>query len=262
MHIFGSPEHERFYELIDELDSSRNATLRRMQSPEDRQPPKWWPEEGYELDRTSPYFQDHGRVLRELNDFLEDLYGTEFCRFEKYKLAAAMHGLFAPRFSLGRNERDQGRQTEVLRQLGKARRDLAKAIDALSLLPYPANLQVKPFLDALIQQRSVEKVERLQRFYQHQKEQVKSKANERAIKLARFLRVGFERYTEMICRVSKDADGYICSDFALGVERLFHHIGLEADAFEPARQALSDSDDFSTWAVEVYLENPHVVITL
>lgn len=263
MHMFGSPEYERFYGMIDSLDSSRNPTLRRMQSSQRRLPPQWWPEEGLELDRSSPFFRNYVGVVKELNDLLEDLYETKFCRFEKYKLAVAMHGILAPRFALGPNQLDRGRQTQVLTQLGKAHRDLSKAISALRSLPYPANLQVKPVLDDLIHQQSLRKVERLQSFYQHQKAQVQTKANERAVVLARFLRVGFERYTSNVCRVSKDPDGYICSAFALGVERLFHHIGLEVDAYEPSRQALSDGDDeFFTWAVLMFLEDPHMAITL
>ncbi|KAB6717019.1 hypothetical protein [Roseobacter sp. TSBP12] len=263
MDMFASPNSERLYDMIDELDSSRNATLRRMQSSKGRKIPKWWPEEGHELDRRSPFFQDYLGVVKELNHFLEDLFGVSFCEFEKYKLAVAMHGILDPRFSLGPNQLDRGRQTEVMKQLEKAQRDLAKATNALRSIPYPASLQVKPILDDLERQRSLIKIERLQNFYQYQKSQVQSKANERAVSLARFLRVGFERYTNTVCRASKDADGYICSEFALAVERLFHHIGLEADAFEPARQALSDGDDeFFTLAVSVVLEDPRVVITL
>ncbi|KAA0914866.1 hypothetical protein FLO80_10865 [Aquicoccus porphyridii] len=249
--------------MIDELDSSRNPMLRRMQSSQRRRLPKWWPEDGLGLDRASPFFQDYVGVVKELNHFLEDLYETKFCKFEKYKLAVAMHGVLAPRFSLGPNQLDRGRQTQVLKQLGKAHRDLSKAINTLRSLPYPANLQVNPVLDDLIHQQGLRKIERLQSFYQYQKAQVQSKANERAVVLARFLRIGFERYTSTVCRASKDSDGYICSAFALGVERLFHHIGLEVDAFEPARQALSDGDDeFFTWAVLLLLEDPYMAITL
>lgn len=83
----------------------------------------WWPEETRNIDHGSSYNRDYEDRLTQLNDFLQELFSISFPPEHNLKLALLMYDRFGPRFALGPNKVDRGRQTETLKGLEMAKKN-------------------------------------------------------------------------------------------------------------------------------------------
>ncbi|WP_319546069.1 hypothetical protein [Ruegeria conchae] len=215
----------------------------------DFSPPKdipiepWWPDKTRGGNRNTDYNQDYESRLLKLDTFLEELFQVEFPPDHKLKLAVLMYDRIGPRFELRSKEIDRGRQTEALKGLKTAKNHIEKSMTTLRALPNPVNLHAKHALSYDQYEGIIAEIDRLILFYEHQKSLANSRANERANKLAILLKFGYELYTDIPCIVTQCPIAFeVTSEFALGVQKLFRHLGLEGNAFEPARVAKHCND--------------------
>ena len=247
---------------IDDLELPQHSRIKALQTSLTTHAPDWWPYGQYPIDKSSPVFKDFWTKLDSLNSLLQELFGSIFPTEEMWKLAALMTNLEKPRFELGPGERDSGRQSEVISSLKKAQSYLEKARKVLEELPYPLDVQISSLKSLPQIEATFSDLSRLERFYVRQKQQIQGRGNERAIWLARCLRAGFERYSEVPCRISKDSSScMVVSDFGLALSRVYQHLGLATDAYEPARKAIFESDNFDYFSIHIILDDKNVVIT-
>jgi hypothetical protein len=221
----------------------------------------WWPDKTRAGNRNTVYNQDYESRLLALDAFLEELFQVKFSPDHKLKLAVLMCERLGPRFKLGSKEIDRGRQTEALQGLKKAKKHMESAIKILRGLPHPANLHAQHAFLGGQYDDTIAEINRLILFYEHQKGLANSRSNERANRLAILLRFGYELFTDVPCNAAQCPITFeVTSEFALGVQKLFRHLGLKGNAFEPARVAKHCNDgerfhDVYMLAAMVFIES-------
>lgn len=159
---------------------------------------------------------------------------------EQNKAAVIIFNGLGPIFELGAGETDAGKLTKTMRALSAALKGLKISRDKLLEVPPPADLHVKGIISE--KEKEIVRLSALKRFYSTQKNERTSKANERALHVALGLRCAFERYSPEKLAVSK-ASNHLTSPFAIALKDVFQVIGMNSDAFEPARRARNVPDD-------------------
>ncbi len=182
-----------------------------------------------------------GKVI-ELNACIARSIGPDFMLMfdEQNKAATIIFNGLHPIFELGAGETDAGKLTTTLAALSAALKGLRSSRENLLKMPAPADLIIKKIISE--KNKEIDRLSALEKFFTTQQRERTSKANERAFHVALGLRCAFERYSPEKLAVSK-ASNHLTSPFAIALKDVFQVIGMNSDAYEPARRARNVTDD-------------------
>lgn len=192
-----------------------------------------------ELDRVvhgpDEYTHRHQKMLYEIDNFLEEELGIDLLYGEQCKAAALIHDINGPLFSLRSKQVDSSRLRQALAGIEKAIDDLKAAHKALRTLPTPLDdltlTQQRPI------ERSIASLACERDLIERQLLEFSSRSNTRALRIAKILRLVFERYTDDVPTCSAES-GVPTSRYAQVLHDLYRVVDISADAFNFGKAAL------------------------